>query len=389
MYRISQVAQLVSLSRSTLLYYEKLQLIQGKRAENGYRLYSDADVQKLRLLLQLQRGGLTLLECKACLEGKIDRDVLRQRLNALDDEITQKVQSRNVLAAILGDGDEREWHTQVSQVAPEAHIDWLITQGFSEKEALRLKWLSKNMTEHEHYMHDFMMVFETLERWGPGSESEARKVLSFLPQPPTQVLEIGCGKGLFTRLLARETNAAITAIDNEQSALDELQTALQAENLHKNVTLRCASMTDLPFEPESFDLIWAESCAYIMGVEKALLAWKPLLMQGGILMLSDAVWLTDTASHAAKEFWLREYPDMQHRDVRRKQIEAAGYQIIQQVTLSQSAWENYYQPLKARVEQLQPSLPESAALQDILNEVSIFERYVGEFGYEMFLLKAV
>ena len=40
MYRISELALLVGLSRTALLYYEKLNLINGKRQENGYRVYS-------------------------------------------------------------------------------------------------------------------------------------------------------------------------------------------------------------------------------------------------------------------------------------------------------------------------------------------------------------
>jgi DNA-binding transcriptional MerR regulator len=52
-YRISELAEKVGLSRSTLLYYEKLGLLRGVRQTNGYRLYSDKDVQQLRLLQQL------------------------------------------------------------------------------------------------------------------------------------------------------------------------------------------------------------------------------------------------------------------------------------------------------------------------------------------------
>lgn len=388
MYRISELAKLVGLSRSTLLYYEKVGVVSGQRAENGYRFYTDKEVQKVKLLQQLQHGGLTLKECKACLEGEVNRVMLKQRLQTLDDEITQKVHSREVLAAMLGEGDQRAWHAKASQVAPEAHIDWLITQGFSEKEAFRLKWLSKNMTEHERYMQDFMLVFKTLERWGPGSDSEVRKALSYVPHTPENILEIGCGKGLFTQLMAKETQANITATDNEQMALDQLGSALQAEQPEHSVTLLCASMIDLPFAPASFDLIWAESCAYIMGVEKALANWKPLLTKNGVLMLSDAVWLTQAPSDKAKTFWEKEYPDMQHRDRRVQQIQASGYTVIEHFTLSQLAWENYYQPLKHRVQQLRPDMPNALALQDILKEIDVFEQCVGEFGYEVFLLAA-
>ncbi|WP_155487100.1 MerR family transcriptional regulator, partial [Vibrio harveyi] len=65
MYRISELAEMLGLSRTTLLYYEKIELIKGQRLSNGYRAYSDADLQRLRLIQQLQSGGLTLKECKA------------------------------------------------------------------------------------------------------------------------------------------------------------------------------------------------------------------------------------------------------------------------------------------------------------------------------------
>lgn len=80
MYRISELATKVGLSRSTLLYYEKLGLISSTRQANGYRAYSDQDLQQLKLLQQLQSAGLTLKECQACLDTRIDRSLLLQRL---------------------------------------------------------------------------------------------------------------------------------------------------------------------------------------------------------------------------------------------------------------------------------------------------------------------
>ncbi|WP_372836360.1 MerR family transcriptional regulator, partial [Pontibacterium sp.] len=162
MYRISELAEQVGLSRTTLLYYEKLGLIEGKRLGNGYRIYGEYDVQRLRLIQQLHAGGLTLNECKACLNARIDRQVLLNRLSQLDDEIAEKQSARRLLAALLGETGHKEWHETIDRVAPDVHLDWLIKQGFNEKEALRLKWLSKNMNEHERYMADFLRVYEAL-----------------------------------------------------------------------------------------------------------------------------------------------------------------------------------------------------------------------------------
>ena len=50
MYRISELADKVGMSRTALLYYEKLGLIQGKRQSNGYRLYNNFDVQHIKLI---------------------------------------------------------------------------------------------------------------------------------------------------------------------------------------------------------------------------------------------------------------------------------------------------------------------------------------------------
>lgn len=225
MYRISELAERVGLSRTTLLYYEKIGLIKGKRLENSYRMYSDKDLQRLKLIQQLQAGGLTLKECQACLDAKIDRELLQGRLKTLDDEIAQKQRSRDLLAALLGEGDTKAWHTEAGKSAPDAHLEWLIKQGFNEKEALRLKWLSKNMNEHDQYMADFMHVFNALDRWGPGSEIDTLRALGAVPFKPENILEIGCGRGIATTVLAQNTDAKITALDNETTALARMMDA--------------------------------------------------------------------------------------------------------------------------------------------------------------------
>jgi DNA-binding transcriptional MerR regulator len=49
MYRISELTEQVGLSRTALLYYEKIGLINVKRLSNGYRIYSEYDLQRLLL----------------------------------------------------------------------------------------------------------------------------------------------------------------------------------------------------------------------------------------------------------------------------------------------------------------------------------------------------
>ncbi len=387
MYRISELAEKVGLSRTALLYYEKQKLIQGSRLSNGYRVYSDKDIQRVKLIQQLQSGGLTLQECKTCLEAKIDRSLLQSRLAALDEEIAHKQKSRQLLAAMLGETGMHSWHQSIDKVAPDAHMEWLIKQGFNEKEALRLRWLSKDMNEHESYMADFMKVYETLDRWGPGGESETLRALGEIPVEPKQLLEIGSGKGLSTQALAKYTQAEITAIDNEQSALTRLEELMVEKGFSERIRCVCTSMTDMPFETGSFDLIWAEGCAYIMGVENALKEWRSLLADNGCLMLSDLVWLTDEPDDECVEFWKQEYPDTQTVATRLEQIRKAGYKVVSHFSISRQAWLNYIDPLKERASELQSEMAGSAALQDLHKELDIYDKYLGQFGYQMFVLQ--
>ncbi|MBD1570313.1 MerR family transcriptional regulator [Aliivibrio sp. S10_S31] len=388
MYRISQLAELVGLSRTTLLYYEKLGLIKGERLNNGYRQYSEKDAQRLVLLQNLQAGGLTLKECQACLDAKVNREVLVERLEQLDQEIEQKQNSRQLLAALLGESSLTDWHESLDQLAPEAHIEWLMKQGFDEKQAMRLKWLSKDMNEHERYMQDFDLIFKELERWGPGSESDTLKALQKVPNKPMTLLEIGCGQGIATELFARHSDAMIIAVDNEEFALKHLMEKMQQNGLEDKITTVCADMAKMPFETKSFDLIWSEGSAYIMGVQNALKAWKPLLSEDGVLVVSDLVWSTDKPSESALSFWKKEYPDMVSVSDRIKHAQQAGYEVIEHFSLSDAAWEAYYHPLIKRLDTLKDKLIDSPVLIDFKNEITAFKQRKNEFDYEIFILRS-
>ncbi len=385
MYRISQLAEQLGISRTTLLYYEKLGLIKGKRLENGYRTYSNADLQRLQLLQKLQAGGLTLKECQACLDTKVDRDMLVERLAQLDQEVEQKQRARALLASMLGESSLTEWHQSLDQLAPDAHFEWLMKQGFDEKQAMRLKWLSKDMNQHEQYMHDFMRVFEGLERWAPGSEMDTLNALNKVPHSAKQLLEIGCGQGIASQVLLNNSEAHLTAIDNEQVALDNLHKVTDST---ERLTTVCADMNALPFEPNSFDLIWSEGSAYIMGVENALKAWRSLLTDDGILVVSDLVWAVDSPDAESHLFWQKEYPDMTTVEVRVQQAKQAGYEVLETFPISDDAWDKYYLPLEQRLTQLEPEFKSSQAFADLTREVQAYKERHDQFDYQMFLLRA-
>ena len=68
------------------------------------------DDQRLTLTMQLQAGGLSLKGCIACLNGKIDKGILSERLCLLNEEIVQKQKARKLLSGLLGESSNRDFH---------------------------------------------------------------------------------------------------------------------------------------------------------------------------------------------------------------------------------------------------------------------------------------
>ena len=281
----------------------------------------------------------------------------------------------------------RGWHQAIEEQAPSAHLDWLIKQGFDEKQAMRLKWLSKDMNEHDSYMKDFNLIFEALDVWGPGSKEDTLKALNAVSNQIDSILEIGCGQGNATQVLAMNSTASITAVDNEEFALELLMKKMCSQSLDHRVSTLCANMENLPCELASYDLIWSEGSAYIMGVEKALKAWRPFLKEEGVLVFSDAVWSVEKPNQESLDFWQQEYPDMTTVAVRIKQAEATGYELIETFSLSEEAWQSYYRPLEARLNELKDELYGSPVVDDIERELAVFHQREGEYDYQMFILK--
>ena len=70
MYTIGRLARRYQLSRSTLLYYDRIGLLKpGARTETGYRIYDEYDAKRLEKICTYRRAGLALADIKTSLDG--------------------------------------------------------------------------------------------------------------------------------------------------------------------------------------------------------------------------------------------------------------------------------------------------------------------------------
>jgi len=138
----------------------------------------------------------------------------------------------------------------------------------------------------------FYQVFESLPRQGPGCTGATRKAYSYLPTLPkdAKILDIGCGSGTQTRDLSTLSSGTITAVDIHRPFIEAVSKMAKDEGMEGRIKTVCASMDALPFESGQFDIIWSEGAIFIIGFEKGLATWKPLLKKGGYIIVSDAEW---------------------------------------------------------------------------------------------------
>jgi SAM-dependent methyltransferase len=181
-------------------------------------------------------------------------------------------------------------------------------------------------------------------------------------------------------------------VDRRQSYLDALMAEARARGLADQITRLRASMSDLPCEDASFDVIWSEGAMYIMGFAEGLAAWRRLIAPGGYLAVSEPCWTADEAdlTDAARAEW-REYPAITDVPTLRRRVAAAGYELVGDFVLPDQACWNYYGPMEARIAELRAAHAGDAAflaeLETHQAEVDGYRRFGWAYGYVMLVMR--
>ena len=92
-YMISVAAELVGMHPQTLRIYESKGLVRPKRTPGGTRLYSERDLERLRLIQRLTTDlGLNLAGVEAVLRLEDELQRLRARLDRMEREMREEIQ---------------------------------------------------------------------------------------------------------------------------------------------------------------------------------------------------------------------------------------------------------------------------------------------------------
>jgi len=241
-------------------------------------------------------------------------------------------------------------------------------------------------------MDYFYELFCSLPRGGPGDNNSTRKAFGYLKNLPSEplLLDIGCGHGVQTLELARNTKGTIIALDTYQPFLDILKQNATKEELGARVIPKNQSMLEMDFADETFDIIWSEGALYFMGFQNGLKRCHQLLKKNGYLGVTEAVYLKSTIPVSLKEFWDEGYPDIKDINSNISLIQNEGFELLGHFTLPTSSWtDEFYSPMKTQINRLKKKYHDNTTALQVFDEcekeIKIYDTYSDYFGYEFFI----
>lgn len=143
--KIGELAKLTGLTAKTIRYYELLKLLpKPPRTESGYRLYSEADVQRLEFVKKAKRIGLSLEDIRDILTLHATNQppcvhvlaLIDQRLAYIDVLLDALQKFREDLSHLRQESAER-----LDSLPEGAAICSIVEQGIHAKGELALTWL--------------------------------------------------------------------------------------------------------------------------------------------------------------------------------------------------------------------------------------------------------
>ena len=238
--------------------------------------------------------------------------------------------------------------------------------------------------------------FLQTERQGPGSPDTTLKALSFIDNLTNEshIIDMGCGTGSQTMVLAQNTSGAITGLDLFPDFIDKLNQTARTLHLQNHVKGIVASMDNLPFQRESIDLIWSEGAIYNIGFERGIKEWRNFLKPGGYIAVSEISWLTEQRPAEINNFWTQNYEGIDTISVKTEQMQKAGYTPIATFVIPEHCWtKHYYRPLAQIRKQISEDKLEANKFKEFFEdqqlEESLYYTYKQYYGYVFYIGKKI
>jgi DNA-binding transcriptional MerR regulator len=170
MLSVSELAKRCGLSRTSVLYYEKMELLAPRtRSSNGYRWYGEEEVERLKNILAYRSFGVSVADILELLNKKDQQSqstLLMKQFYNLEKEVVKFKKQQHAIVVMLQEpellkdhGLDKEqwvelmislgfneiemiaWHHSFETLKPQEHLKFLQSLGIDESEIARIRSL--------------------------------------------------------------------------------------------------------------------------------------------------------------------------------------------------------------------------------------------------------
>ncbi|APE30299.1 methyltransferase type 11 [Halomonas aestuarii] len=125
--------------------------------------------------------------------------------------------------------------------------------------------------------------------------------------PGARVLDVGCGTGGASRLLAAELGCEVTGLDITAAFVEVAGWLSRATGLDDRTRFLCADAARVPLPDASLEVVWCQHALMNMPDAAAVLAeWRRLLVPGGRVLLHEVVAGQDASPLMLPVPWARD-----------------------------------------------------------------------------------
>ena len=229
-------------------------------------------------------------------------------------------------------------------------------------------------------------LHQGLSEGGPLRFEFLRNAYRMLPElHRPRILDVGCGEGTPTLELAGLSGGEVVGVDVDRASLDTLSEKIDRAGLSDRVRVVHASMLEMDFADESFDIVWAEGSVQFIGFKTALESLRRFIKPGRFLVVHEMAWLRDDPPQEIVDRWRRVFPEIRTAPEYVEQLPSLGYEPVYHFPLPEETWWiEHYGPVEERIRELRAKYRGDAEVQRTLDEeqreVDLYKRNAAWYG---------